>query len=469
MFRVSTNLEESIMKKKKLLFISTVSSNESLSFEPKNFENNKIKSQSNSKSSSLNVPLPTPKNNNKLFGNSNNNYKEHKTLPMKRIFFRLYRTNINNSKKEKGKTQTQNKKENNFKKNGNNILKHKQRHLPTKTNNISYNNNINYSAGRWKSDEHQRFIDAIIKYGNNWRQVQKCVGTRSSTQTRSHAQKFFEKLKRSKIFNREKYDFSKNSLKILHDIMKNLNGKEYNQTLKALHSLSFERNNHSENDKNISQNNNEDINYNNINNNCYENNENHIENINYDGNNLNNYIYNEENNKYIKISNQGYCFLEYNNNKNSNNEDCLFYHNNSNSIGINNISSSNNNNNLLINDFLNYEYKSYGRKESDIFSQRKNSLSEMNLNIKDSKEQNNNNNNMEDFNVDYNLNNNLCNNYFFNVNNQQDNNNKYAMNNNKMIDIIDDKMGYKQQFNNIDSILNTVTSRKMSLEEKAMN
>ena len=65
MFRVSTNLEESIMKKKKLLFISTVSSNESLSFEPKNFENNKIKSQSNSKSSSLNVPLPTPKNNNK--------------------------------------------------------------------------------------------------------------------------------------------------------------------------------------------------------------------------------------------------------------------------------------------------------------------------------------------------------------------------------------------------------------------
>ena len=335
MFRVSANLEETTTKKKKLLFISKMSPNELSSFEPKNFENNKIQSQSNSKfssSSSLTAPLPIPKNNSNFFGNSNNNYNNHKTLPMKRILFRLYRVNF--TKKEKGKTQTQNKKEINLKKNGNNNLKHKQRHLPTKNNNINYNNK-NYSAGRWKSDEHQRFIDAIIRYGNNWRQVQKCVGTRSSTQTRSHAQKFFEKLKRSKIFKREKYDFSKNSLKILHDIMKNLPDKEYNQTLQALLSLSYERNNNSEKDNNISQNNNEDINYNNNNNNnCYENNENHIENINYEGNNIANYINNEENTKYIKLSNQGYYFLECNNNKNCNNEDYFSYNNINNSNGI---------------------------------------------------------------------------------------------------------------------------------------
>ena len=470
MFRVSSNIEQPKTKKKKLLFISTMSSNESLSFEPKNFENNKIQSQSNSKSSSLSEPLPTPKKNKEFFGNSNNKYNNHKPLPMKRILFRLYRVNFMNSKREKGKTQTQNKKENNTKKNVNNNLKHKQRHVPIKNNNnISYNDK-NYSAGRWKSDEHQRFVDAIIRYGNNWRQVQRCVGTRSSTQTRSHAQKFFEKLKRSKIFKTEKYDFSKNSLKILHDIMKSLPDKEYNQALKALHSLSYERNTNSENDKNIIQNNNDDINYinyNNNNNNCFENNENNLENNNYDGNNnMNNNICNEENIKLIKLFNQGCCFLECNNNnnKNSNNEDYMFCINSNNSNGIINNNNSNNNN-LLINDFLKYDYKSYGRKESDMFSQRKKSLSEMNLNIKDSKEQNN--NNVDDFNIDYNL----CNNYFFNLNDQQDNNNKYNINTTKIIDfnINDDKIGYKQQYNNMDYTFIPQTSRKMSLEEKAMN
>ncbi len=390
MFRVTTNLEQTITKKKKLLFISTLSSNETSSFKPKLFKNNKNQYQSNSKSSSLNEPLPAPKKNKKYFEKSNKNYNNHKILPMKRILFHLYRVNFMNSKKEKGKSQSQNKKENNYKKNGNYNLKHKQRHLPTKNNNISYNNK-NYSAGRWKSDEHQRFIDAIIMYGNNWRQVQKYVGTRSSTQTRSHAQKFFEKLKRSKIFIREKYDFSKNSLKILHDIMKNLPDKEYNQKLKELHSLSYERNSNSENDKNTLQNNNGIINYNNT---CNENNDNNFENYNNnnDGNN-NVVVNNEENIKCIKFSNQGYCFLECNNNnKNYNNEDYLFY-NNSN-INNNNIS-----NNLLIKDFLNYDYKSYGRKESDIFSQRENSLSDMNLNIKDLKEQNFNNNNNNNINM----------------------------------------------------------------------
>ena len=61
MFRVSTNLEQTITKKKKLLFISTLSSNETSSFEPKHFENNKNQYQSNSKSSSLSAPLPAPK------------------------------------------------------------------------------------------------------------------------------------------------------------------------------------------------------------------------------------------------------------------------------------------------------------------------------------------------------------------------------------------------------------------------
>ena len=451
MFRVSNNNEKAITKKKKLMFISTLSSNETSSFnEPKQFEDEKKESQTTSKSSSMSNPLPSQKNKKKYFGNHNKNIVHHKILPMKRILFRLYHANIVNQKKERSKTKSQNKKDNNNiiqKKNGIYNLKHKHKNLATKKNNIPQINK-NYSAGRWKSDEHQRFIDAIIKYGNNWRQVQKYVGTRSSTQTRSHAQKFFEKLKRSKIFKKEKYDFSKNSLKILHDIMKSLPDNEYNQILKLLNSLSHERKSNLNKDKKIITNNNEIINFNeNIN----ENKENNMEIINYDGNNNNNHIINEDNLKCIKYCNQGYCFLDSNNNKLYNNDDYLFNNN------YNNCNINFNSNNFLNNDYLNYDIGSCGRKESDIFSQRINSLSEFNLNFKELKEQNN-----DDLNMDYNYNIDYNN---FNLNTQQEN----KINTNKIFDINEDKIGYTKQFNNAEFLFNQTTSRKMSLEEKIFN
>lgn len=438
MFRISINNEQVKTKKKKFFFTSNFSSNETSSIEPKISEYQNTQYQTLSKSSSLSAPPITPKKPTNYFGNSNNNDNYKKIIPMKKIFFHLYRVNFKSYKKEKGKNSSQNKKENNSKKNGNVNLKHKQKHISNKNNN-AYNNN-NYFAGRWKSDEHQRFIDAIIKYGNNWRQVQKYVGTRSSTQTRSHAQKFFEKLKRSKIFKREKCDFSKNSLKILHDIMKKLPIKEYNQTLKALHSLSYEKPN-SENENNESNNEN-------LNDNFNEN----IENNNYEGNNFINNC--EENIKGIKFNNQGYCFLE-NNNKILNNDDYLFYNNSNNgNINSNGIFNCNN---FLINDYTNYDLKSYGRKESDIFSQRKNSLTEMNLNIKDIKEQNN---NIDDFYLNYNIDNNSY------LNNQQDKNSIV----NKIYENNDDKIGYRQNFTNTESFFNQQLSiRKMSLEERIMN
>jgi len=57
-----------------------------------------------------------------------------------------------------------------------------------------------YNCGRWQPDEHQRFVEAILKFGNEWKQVQKYVKTRSSSQARSHAQKFFYKLKKKLIY-----------------------------------------------------------------------------------------------------------------------------------------------------------------------------------------------------------------------------------------------------------------------------
>ena len=62
--------------------------------------------------------------------------------------------------------------------------------------------------GRWTKEEHTRFIDAIIKYGNDWKKVQRHVATRTSTQARSHAQKFLMKLKRSEKIRSKKINLN---------------------------------------------------------------------------------------------------------------------------------------------------------------------------------------------------------------------------------------------------------------------
>lgn len=55
-----------------------------------------------------------------------------------------------------------------------------------------------FSTGRWDKSEHEKFVEALRLYGKDWGKVQQYVGTRSSTQARSHAQKFFQRL--DKVF-----------------------------------------------------------------------------------------------------------------------------------------------------------------------------------------------------------------------------------------------------------------------------
>ena len=86
-------------------------------------------------------------------------------------------------------------------------------------------NNGYLNEGRWSFQEHIKFIEAIAEYGKNWKDVQKYVGSRSSAQARSHAQKFFLKLKAIKN-SKSDFDFSSNNIKNLSDIIETIKRKE---------------------------------------------------------------------------------------------------------------------------------------------------------------------------------------------------------------------------------------------------
>ena len=78
-----------------------------------------------------------------------------------------------------------------------NISEEKPKSYNLKENeNSDCNQNNEYHSGRWTNEEHQKFIEGILNYGNEWKRVQSIIKTRSSTQARSHAQKFFLRMKK---------------------------------------------------------------------------------------------------------------------------------------------------------------------------------------------------------------------------------------------------------------------------------
>ena len=79
-----------------------------------------------------------------------------------------------------------------------------------------------FNAGRWTEEEHSKFLKGILEYGNEWKMVQKIIKTRTSTQARSHAQKFFLKIK--KIIKSQKMQFNEeNLLNYISNSIKNFN------------------------------------------------------------------------------------------------------------------------------------------------------------------------------------------------------------------------------------------------------
>ena len=109
-------------------------------------------------------------------------------------------------------------------------------------------NKQKFNHGRWEKEEHEKFIEAINKYGKNWNKIEKYISTRSSAQARSHAQKYFNKIQ----VTTENNPFNKDSIysfqySILHKernigkndcLLKNKFDIELNQLKKKKQSIS---------------------------------------------------------------------------------------------------------------------------------------------------------------------------------------------------------------------------------------
>ena len=89
--------------------------------------------------------------------------------------------------------------------------------------------NIITNEGRWSKEEHNKFLEGIVLYGINWKKVKTMIGSRTSIQVRSHAQKFYYKMKTCKD---EKLgiDFTSDSICNIRDMIKQIknNNSNYN-------------------------------------------------------------------------------------------------------------------------------------------------------------------------------------------------------------------------------------------------
>ena len=112
----------------------------------------------------------------------------------------------------------------------------------------------NLKEGKWSYDEHIKFIIVYVNYRKRYELIDKFISSRSIIQIRSHAQKFFKKLKQMQ---NNEYDFSSDEIKNLFDIIDiiednnktNINNKEY--IIKTL--ISFCDNISKEEDNNLEQ------------------------------------------------------------------------------------------------------------------------------------------------------------------------------------------------------------------------
>jgi SHAQKYF class myb-like DNA-binding protein len=111
---------------------------------------------------------------------------------------------------------------------------------PTKSRKSKREGEENYKSGRWQPEEHQKFLEAIVQFGNEWKKVEEYVGSRSSTQARSHAQKFFVKIKRTNLLDLD-INLNKSSIRSLQEVGNQMNSEEYLKTISRLKNVAYEK------------------------------------------------------------------------------------------------------------------------------------------------------------------------------------------------------------------------------------
>ena len=102
-----------------------------------------------------------------------------------------------------------------------NVYKHKY--------NKNQNLKKNQKEGRWTLKEHIIFLQSLEKYGTNWLKISEKFSTRIYSQIRSHAQKFYRKLKEYKDTELG-IDFTSKNIKDFNDMIKHIKSvnKNYN-------------------------------------------------------------------------------------------------------------------------------------------------------------------------------------------------------------------------------------------------
>ena len=97
---------------------------------------------------------------------------------------------------------------------------------------------VSLSNGRWTKQERIKFVEAIYRFGMDWKKIKEYIATRNIVQLRSHAQKFLYKLKNDEFILKKGLDFKKmNWQQSLKYLKEKLTGQEL---LNVLYSIETE-------------------------------------------------------------------------------------------------------------------------------------------------------------------------------------------------------------------------------------
>ena len=89
------------------------------------------------------------------------------------------------------------------------------------------------NTGRWTIKEKELFLEGIVSFGINWKNFKKLIKTRTSKQVRSHAQKFFIKMKLCKDETLG-IDFTLNSICNIKDMINQIKSINENYDIKCV-------------------------------------------------------------------------------------------------------------------------------------------------------------------------------------------------------------------------------------------